>query len=513
MKAKASILSLLILIYAVNMNAAWAKPATNISRENHLHSAPASVQTNAPFSPVTIGDYSPITQQFFGLSKQQKWELQQKLGLNQKKIEIVEQIAKKGFEKLLANDKVAQTKLDALNSKLDKNTVSETQKLAYVEEIADLKGQLKAYKEQLEQYHHGNPGLQVAEDYQKTEKKVDSLPDEELKQQLTQLLNQGDLDGVMATIKHVEESPPLQAEKQKIAYLESIKGQIYKAQFDYAKAVKAWETAVYLDPNLKDTLWDLANLYWTFADYPKALSTYQALIATKAYNDPDYISLMTCIGNVYDEQGHYSEALAAYEAAKPGYTKLGTDHPDYATLMHRIGIVYDKQGHYSKALAAYDAAKAGYIKLGTDHPEYASLMTCIGVVYDEQGHYSEALAAFEDAKPGYKKLGTDHPSYAKLMMNIGIVYDEQGHYPEALAAYEAAKPGFIKLGTDHPNYARLMMNIGDLYKEQNNLPLAKAYYLKAEPGIQKLPQNHPLRSSLQKVLKDLELAKQTTNNG
>lgn len=76
-----------------------------------------------------------------------------------------------------------------------------------------------------------------------------------------------------------------------------IKGEAHEGLFEYEKALKCYQQAVSIEPNLPDALKSMANIYMDKMDFPMALKYYE--LAYGFDNTLEYIELFLAVANYY----------------------------------------------------------------------------------------------------------------------------------------------------------------------------------------------------------------------
>lgn len=153
------------------------------------------------------------------------------------------------------------------------------------------------------------------------------------------------------------------------------------------EAVKAFEEAVKLDPDLAEAHFRLGLSYEALgkrdeseAEYKKAVETYKKYLA----DNPDDSEAHYNLGQTFAGLGQYSEAIREYRLA----TKLKEDDAD---MFYDLGLAYTK-------LAQYDAAAAAFTKsLEIDPDNY------------------RAQDGLDEAKEGIKRIRTGRKHQEDLL--------------------------------------------------------------------------------------------------
>ena len=197
---------------------------------------------------------------------------------------------------------------------------------------------------------------------------------------------------------------------------------------NYDDAIKAYDEAIRLDPNLAEAWNNKGNALGKQGKYDKAINCFDEAI----WLDPNLASAWYSKGLALDKLGKYDETIKAYDEA------IRLD-PNYVAAWNNKGTVLYGQGKYDDAIKAYDEA----IRLD---PNYAAAWNNQGVALKNLGKYDEAIKAYDEA------IRLD-PNYAEAWYNNGLALKNLGDYADAIKYYDEA----IRLD---PNYADAWYNKG-----------------------------------------------------
>ncbi len=137
------------------------------------------------------------------------------------------------------------------------------------------------------------------------------------------------------------------------------------------KAIKAYETAISLDPYNDETHLTLGNFLYSEGRYLEAEGEYKEAIRLKP-SSSSYYSL----GQAYLESGKYTDAKNVFEKVK----HLDPDSPngDFG-----LGLAYSKEGQYEKAISHFKEA------IGQQEDFYYGYSE-MGYAYADSGRIDEA---------------------------------------------------------------------------------------------------------------------------
>ncbi len=177
---------------------------------------------------------------------------------------------------------------------------------------------------------------------------------------------------------------------------------------DYKGAVAEFRRSVGLSPQ-SDYAVDAANYmatsYIQMGETDKAVKAYETAISLDPYNDETHLTL----GNFLYSEGRYSEAEGHYKEA----IRLNPTSSSYYSL----GQAYLESGKYNDAKNIFEKVKHL-------NPESADGDFGLGLVYSRQGEYEEAIAQFKEA------IGLQEDFYYGYS-EMGYAYADSGQIDEA----------------------------------------------------------------------------------
>lgn len=250
-----------------------------------------------------------------------------------------------------------------------------------------------------------------------------------VKEQL-QAIEQGELkDGLemFEALCQFSDLPP-----QAKGYLLAYRGECFRQQEQWEKALQDFQEALYYNP--EDT-WALAyqgETYRLRKRYPEALMALDQAIALDEKNDWAIASR----GQVYQAMKRYEEALVDFDRA------IALNENYSWAIAHR-GVTYRLMEQYEKALGDFDQAIAL-----NENNNWA--IANRGETYRLMERYEEALVDFDRA------VALDE-NYSWAIANRGLTYRLMERYEEALRDFDRA----VAL---NENYSWAMANRGETYR-------------------------------------------------
>jgi len=201
------------------------------------------------------------------------------------------------------------------------------------------------------------------------------------------------------------------------------------------EALRHYEQAVHLAPNLARAHFNRGNLLLERGDASGALEAYATALAHK----PDSAAAHYNKGNAHASLGQLSAAVEAYENA------LGLK-PDFADAELALGIVLESLGRLGDAASHYRRA-AGLSPTNSD-AFYRLGMAMLALDRPEQ-----AIQSFRSAIEANPRLADAHNSLGVILNLIGKYDEAVGHLREAVSI----EPDFLQA---HVNLGSLLKDIG-----------------------------------------------------
>ncbi len=185
-----------------------------------------------------------------------------------------------------------------------------------------------------------------------------------------------DLKSMKELVAFIWKSGPSSQERA-VAYL--IEGYIHFEEKDLDRALEAWETAVFFDPNapepytLKGIVLDIKG------KYKDAITQYKNALT----HDPEYLAALNNWGIALCKLDRRADAIAKFR-------KTLEINPDYAEAYNNIGCVMVMEKRYNKAIGLIKEA----VNLDLDNP----------IFYESWAEALTGLKRYDDAIIKYKKV-------------------------------------------------------------------------------------------------------------
>lgn len=251
-------------------------------------------------------------------------------------------------------------------------------------------------------------------------------------------------------------------------------GRLYKAERDYASALKFYEAAYEIQERIRER-------YGFAGDYTRS------------------VVLADNLGGLYRSEGKYADAKKMYLSALGFLRNLLEDEGDSEFLRSEMAIEYQNLGGVSQDMGDYDEAE-DYLKSALtirdslfllNPGRYLSVLAnsqqALGNLYFGQSDYAEAEPLLQKALSNRQLLYDLNPDsfredFAETNSLLGILYFETGQYDLAEKHMKDALNNYGILYELAPevysvNVAIEAMHIGQLY-------LAKSDYLKSKHYLQ-----------------------------
>ena len=194
---------------------------------------------------------------------------------------------------------------------------------------------------------------------------------------------------------------------------QSEKGAVLFRQGEFAKAARAFEAAVKLEPNNPERLYYLAVAEYKAGRLEASLRQMERLIRLS----PDLAQAHSVKGAVLNAQGRSEEAIAAYRRAITLNPALAEAHSNLGNALHKLGRDDEAMDAFRQALAV--------------NPSYAMAYSNLAALLAKQGQSTEAFELYRQAA----SLAPNNPSFH---LSIGAVLRKLGRMEEAITAYRNA---------------------------------------------------------------------------
>ncbi len=214
-------------------------------------------------------------------------------------------------------------------------------------------------------------------------------------------------------------------------------GGVYYQQGHLDEAIREFQAALRINPDYADAHYNLGLAYADQARIDKAIHEFQAALRI----NPNQAEAHLNLGRAYYQQGRLNEAIRECQAAL-------RINPNYAEAYVGLGLVHAQQGQLDQAIRAYQAAL--HI-----NPNYAEAYLNLGGIYYQQGRWDEAIRECQAAL-------RINPNCAEAYVGLGLVHAQQGQLDQAIRAYQAA----LRINS---NDAEAHLNLGVAYAKQERL--------------------------------------------
>ncbi len=281
-------------------------------------------------------------------------------------------------------------------------------------------------------------------------------------------------------------------------------GRLYKLDNQNKKAEEAFRKVLNADPDSKDGLTSLAQMYFEQGDYAEAVELLKKI--PEADMDPP---LLDMLGYSYSQTRDYDAAVATYQkamakdpenvelrrayamalmdmgnspAARTEFEKILKADPDDAATYLQLAKLDRAEGRFDQARKELERAKA----LKSDNMEIAYQQALLeGAVgnYDKATEILQGLIK-QSERPGGQYTAAEANNRAIFLERLGSVYREQRKFDLALETYRQ----IVALGQGQ--VARGEQLIVDTLRQNHQLPQALK---EVDAAIEKSPDEKPLK--------------------
>lgn len=239
-------------------------------------------------------------------------------------------------------------------------------------------------------------------------------------------------------------------------------GFLYLQQRKYQDALQPTLDGLALRPKFADGHLNLGNIYDGLKNYPEAIKEFDTAIQLEP-NMPRLADAYYNLGSVHLKVGHKSEALAAFQ-------KAATLAPDDAYVQDQLGYAYQISGTYEKAVLAHQNAtrinattanfwlNLGLAQQGLARKQAGKGISNTGAINAARDAFAHALKlapedyavretfgealyeskAYEESIVQFKKAAQLNPKDYAPPYNLALAYTQLKNYQAAADAYAVA---------------------------------------------------------------------------
>ncbi len=248
--------------------------------------------------------------------------------------------------------------------------------------------------------------------------------------------DRGELDKAVEIYKRLAEIRPSADIFNNLGYILQLKG-------DYEGAIKYFDKAVKLNPNLAEAYYNKALSLRRLGRFEEALKWYTKAIELNP-TDPDF----------YYNRGIVRKKLGDLEGALEDFKRATELNPLFVRAYNNMGNVYYSLGNAEKALEMYERALS-------INPNYLDALFNAALVLRETGRCDEAVKY-------YDRILSITPNNAAALIDKGICLKELGRFDEAEKLYR-------KAAEDERFKPLALYNLACLYNLKGEKEKAKEY--------------------------------------
>ena len=235
-------------------------------------------------------------------------------------------------------------------------------------------------------------------------------------------------------------------------------GNLYADLGKIPEAVKIYHETLRLDPEYKDVHFSLAKLYEQAGDYKQAVFAYDQTIKLNADDEDVYVMVITAYNEALVKNQKNVLYINARAGAMDQFTRLVSSKSPRATSFFNLGYLYYGMGSLDRAISAYQRAL-------DINPAHSKALYGLGDLYRDQGMLFEALSM-------YTKSVEANWRNSDAYVNIGAIYERQG-------LQSKAKEFFLKAIKADAKNARAYFNLGYIEESLGQLKQAMELYKKS----------------------------------
>jgi tetratricopeptide (TPR) repeat protein len=284
-------------------------------------------------------------------------------------------------------------------------------------------------------------------------------------------------------------------------------GRLYKMNNQGQKAEEAFRKVLNVDPDSREGLGSLAQLYFEQGDYAGTVDLLKKI--PEADMDPPLLGML---GYAYSQTHDYDSAVAAYEralakdpenkelrrayaealmgtgnttAARGELEKILKADPDDAATYLQMAKLDRQEGRFDQARKELERAKA----LHSDKSDDMEISYQQALLEDAAGNHDKAIELLQELvkqseRPEGKYTPAEANNRAIFLERLGQIYRAQQKYEPALQAFKQ----IVALGKGQT--ARGEQGIVDTLRQNHQLPQALG---EVDSALQKFPDERALR--------------------
>ena len=228
------------------------------------------------------------------------------------------------------------------------------------------------------------------------------------------------------------------------------------------EAVKAFSTAIRLEPADLQARYLLALVYSSVKDYDHAAEQYETILKTFTMREPQNVEFYAYLGELYYSQGKIDLGVAQFK-------KVIELAPKNTEALLQVGAFYVDNARRSEGIELLKRCIAA-------DPAQADCLNALGYAYAEDGVH------LDEAKEMLTRALSAEPDNAAYLDSLGWVYYKQGKWTDAL--------GLLQKAAAKEQDPAIYDHIGDVYEKLSQMDKAlemwqKAVSLDASMGVVK----------------------------
>jgi tetratricopeptide (TPR) repeat protein len=280
-------------------------------------------------------------------------------------------------------------------------------------------------------------------------------------------------------------------------------GRLYKANNQPAKAEALFEKVLSANPDSRNVLVSLTQLYYDQGDYDKVI----ALLGSIPDSNMDP-ALLYLLGSSYQRKRDFSKAEEVFQDALKREPDSGDIRSAYAESLMALGKMQDAREQLQAIIKSDPQAPMSYVRLAqldmqmgnfdqarneleqarALSPDDPEIPYREAVLEDTMGNDSKAISLLEEVlKKSEKPDGKYNPAEANnraiYLQRLGAIYRSQDDYDKALATFQRV----VALGDDQAPRGEALIVETLQVSHQNHKALETA-----DAALKKYPQNREL---------------------
>lgn len=195
---------------------------------------------------------------------------------------------------------------------------------------------------------------------------------------------------------------------------------------DYKRAEIIFTELVEINPSHIEALFSLGNIYHAQGNLGKAIKAFKRVLDV----DPEHTEAALSLSIIFNDIGKYDEGQKAFEKANEKVKRRsGQVQIDDPHLNNKFALKHLELAEMYFGYSRFDEALFEYNKAIGLNPSLFDARIKVAKVYAKKGYFSRAIEEL-------KKLKAEQPTYNPARIALGIIFFGQGLVVEAQTEWQ-----------------------------------------------------------------------------